>query len=83
MRHKALPAPAIASVMGFIPSKPLGAAPKPHYGRKALPGQYVRSYKRDVALGAGRVSKGARRRYERDRGTEGNLDYSGVINARR
>ena len=83
-RRKKLPARAVADGMGFAPMRNAPGQPGPSYGRKACIGQYVRPYKRGGALPtAGRISKGARARHERDRGTEGLLDFSGVINAHR
>ena len=79
-KRKALTAPEVAYLMGFEPS----ADKDVHYGRKALVGQYTKRYTRAGHLPAtGRISKGAQRRYDRDNGTEGVLDYSAVINARR
>lgn len=77
-----LPANVIAEVMNLIPAA-IPGQPERHYGRKALPGQYTRSYMRAGHLTPGRVSKGCRKRYDRDHGTEGKLDLSESINARR
>ena len=83
MKRKKLTAPEVAYVMGLTPpaETPDGKAVK--YGRKALVGQYTTPYKRDGWLPPSRVSKGARARYDKAHGTEGTLDLSAVINARR
>ena len=83
MKRKALPATAIAYVMGFVAPRVMPGQSEPKRGIKAAVGQYVRPYVRSVESGPGRVSKGRKRRHERDNGTEGLLDYSGTINARR
>jgi len=78
------PAADIAYLMGFVPPRAMPdmlAPPRP--GRKALPGQYVKPYKRAGHLPPNRVSKGARRRYEAEHDTEGLRDFSEIINARR
>lgn len=92
-----LPAPAIADVMGLIPAA-IEGQPERRYGKKALPGQYVKPYTRlgHLPLGCkvrdgivvkhptvGRISKGMLRRYVRDHGSEGRLDMAESINARR
>lgn len=77
-----LPAFVIAEAMGLV-SAAIEGQPERHYGRKALPGQYTRSYLRAGHLTPGRVSKGCRKRYDRDHGTEARLDLSESINARR
>lgn len=82
---KQLGALAVAMELGFTaaPPRPQGEL-QPEYGIKARVGQYVRPYTRAVVLDTSRrVSKGARRRYERDNGTEGALDYSAFINSKR
>jgi len=72
-----------ADLMGFTRPPKVEGHPEPRYGRQALVGQYTRPYKREGFLPTGRISKGCRARYERDHGTEGTLDYSAAINARR
>lgn len=96
VRH--VPAPVLAERAGFTLQKPMHEHQKIHYGNKALPGQYVRSYTRHGYLpdgavvengvvvkhpAVGRVSKGALKRYLRDHGSEGKLDFAESINARR
>lgn len=87
-KHKALTASEVAYVMGLtLPTKTLeGKDIK--YGRKALVGQYAKHYIRKGFLHTtgeppGRHSKGRLARYTRDNGTEGVLDLSEVVNARR
>jgi len=83
-KHKALTASAVAYVTGFLVPTKTPDGKEIRYGRKALVGQYTRPYVRVVELPEGvRISKGHRKRYERDNGTEGRLDHSGSINARR
>ena len=78
------PAADVAYLMGFVPPRAMPDMPAPpRPGRKALPGQYVKPYKRAGHLPPGRVSKGARRRYEAEHDTEGLRDFSAIINARR
>jgi len=78
------PAADIAYLMGFVPPRAMpDLPPPPPCGRKALPGQYVKPYKRVGHLPPGRVSKGARRRYEAEHDTEGLRDFSAIVNARR
>jgi len=82
-KRKQLPATAVAYVAGFVLQRAMPGQPEPQYGIKARVGQYVRPYTRSVELGAGRVSKGRRRRHEHDHGTTGLLDYSAKLNANR
>jgi hypothetical protein len=83
MKCAAVSARITADLMGFARPPKIEGHPEPHFGRKALVGQYVRTYTRAWHVPPGRVSKGARARYERDHGTEGRLDCAAVINARR
>ena len=80
-KPKALTAPAIAYIMGFTVPIKTPDGKDICYGRKALVGQYTKPYVRAVLLEGTRISNGRRKRYEHDNGTEGRLDYSGVINA--
>jgi len=74
----------VAYLMGFTPPRQMpGQPPPPPYGRKALVGHYVKPFKAAGHLPPGRVSKGARARYERDHDREGLRDFSASINARR
>jgi len=83
-RRPKLPAATVAHLMDFTPPRALpDMPPPPPHGIKALPGQYVKPYKRVGHLPPRRVSKGARRRYEAEHDTEGLRDFSAVINARR
>lgn len=97
-KRKALTASAVAYLMGFEPPAKSPDGKLIRYGRKAMVGQYTKPYVRVGHLPAGavivddrvdkhppvgRVSKGARKRYVKNHGTEGVLDYSAVINARR
>ena len=83
-KHKALTALEVAYVMGLTPSAKTADGKDIKYGRKALIGQYVKPYTRECPLPEGeRVSKGAQARHARRYGTEGTLDLSGVINAKR
>jgi hypothetical protein len=72
-----------ADLMGIVLPAPIEGEKPPHYGRKALPGQYVKRYTREGHLTPGRVSKGCQKRYDHDHGTEGMMDYAGHINANR
>lgn len=83
LKRQPLPAPAVAYVMGFVPMRPLPNQPPPKCGITARVGQYTRPYVREGHLPPGRVSKGARARYERDHEIKGVLDYAAVINAHR
>ena len=80
---KRLAAPEVVYMMGLTPPAKTADDKDIKYGIKAMVGQYTKPYKREGFLRTGRVSKGARARYERDNGTEGVLDLSAVINARR
>jgi hypothetical protein len=97
-RRVRIPAFLIADRLGFKRQEPMTKEQKIHYGRKALLGQYVKSYMRQGHLPEGivvengavvdrnagpRVSRGALKRYNRDHGTEGKLDFAESINARR
>jgi len=83
-RRPKIPAADIAYLMGFVPPRAMPDMPAPpRPGRKALPGHYVKPYKRTGHLPPGRISKGARRRYETEHDTEGLRDFSAIINARR
>ena len=80
---KALTASAVAYLMGFEPPAKSPDGKLIRYGRKAMAGQYVKPYTREGHVPPVRFSKGARKRYERNHGTEGVLDYSAAINAKR
>lgn len=82
-KHKKLAAPEVAYMMGLTPAAQTAEGKDIKYGIKALVGQYTKPYKRDGWLPPGKVSKGARKRHEKEHGTEGVLDLSEVINARR
>jgi len=83
VKKSSMPAFVAADLMGFIRPMPIPGHPLGHSGRKALPGQYTKPYKRVVELPAGkRISKGRQARYDKDNGTEGRRDYSAVINAK-
>lgn len=83
-RGRKAPAATVAYLVGFTPPRQMpGQAPLPPYGRKALFGQYVKPYKGTGHLPPGRISKGARKRYDRDNDREGLRDFSVSINARR
>ena len=82
-KHKALSALDIAYVTGFVMPTKTTDGNDIRYGRKAIVGQYTKPYTRVVEQPEGtRISKGRRKRYIRDHGTEGRLDYAAVINAR-
>ena len=81
--RKALAAPEVAYMMGLAPPAKAPDGKDIKYGRRALVGQYTRSYKRVVASAGKRISKGAQARAERDNGTDGVLDLSAAINAKR
>ena len=71
-------------MMGLTPPAKAPDGKDIKYGRRALVGQYTRSYKRVVECPAGkRISKGAQARIARDNGTDGVLDLSAAINSRR
>jgi hypothetical protein len=83
-RRRNQPSTTAASLMGFLPPRQMPGHPEPpKYGTKALVGQFVKRYTRAGHLPPGRVSKGARKRYDHEHGTEGRQDFSEVINARR
>ena len=83
VQNKRLTAPQVAYMMGLIPPSKTADGKDIRYGCKASVGQYTKPYTREGYLPPGRVSKGARKRYERDKGSAGTLDLSAVINARR
>ena len=83
MKRRKVPALIFADLMGVALPAPIEGEKTPHYGRKALAGQYVKGYTREGHLTPGRVSKGCRKRYDRDHGTEGMLDCAEYINANR
>ena len=82
-RRKTLTASAVVYLMGFEPPAKSPDGKLIRYGRKAMVGQYAKPYAREGHVPPGRVSKGARKRYEKNHGTEGVLDYSAAINAKR
>lgn len=83
-KHKALTAPKVVYAMGLTPPAQMPDGKGIKYGRKALMGQYTKPYVRECPLSeTGRISKGARARHKRLHGTEGVLDLSATINAKR
>ena len=81
--RKKLAAPEVVYMMGGTPPAKTADDKDIKYGIKAIVGQYTKWYAREGHLPPGRVSKGARARYDKVHGTEGVLDLSAVINARR
>ena len=82
-KRKKLAAPEVAYMLGLTPPAKTADDKDIKYGRKAIVGQYTKPYAREGHLPTGRVSKGARARYDKAHGSEGTLDLSAVINARR
>ena len=92
-KRKALTAPQVAYMMGLTPPEQTATGKDIEYGIKARVGQYTQRYTRAPFLPepilnehghhTNRTSKGRAARYKRDNGTEGVLDLSAVINARR
>lgn len=82
-KRKALAASEVVYVMGLMPPAKTPDGRDIRYGRQAVVGQYTKPYARQGHTPPGRVSKGARARFERDEGSQGMLDLSAVINAKR
>ena len=79
-----LTAAAVVYVMGLTPPAKTPDGKDIRYGLKAIVGQFTKPYTRMVELREGRRnSKGQVARHKRNHGTEGRLDLSGVINAKR
>jgi hypothetical protein len=85
-KRRAYPAAFVVDMEGgFVKhTAPDPTQPQPHYGRKALVGQYTKRVVLVAPLDESRrISKGARARAERDHGTEVVRDFSESINSRR
>lgn len=83
-KRKKLPASSVVYMMGLIPPSKTPDGKEIRYGLKAIHGQYVHNYTRTVPLSENRRnSKGRLARHKKGHGTEGRLDLSEAINARR
>ena len=92
-KRNALTAPQVAYMLNLTPPAKTATGNDIEYGIKARVGQYTVRYVRQGFLPepilnehghrTNRTSKGRAARYKRDNGTEGVLDLSAVINARR
>mgnify|MGYP001603137946 CR=1 FL=1 len=82
-KTKKLAAPEVVYMMGLTPPAQTPDGKDIKYGRQAVVGQYTKPYTREGHTPPGRVSKGAQARYDKAHGSEGTLDLSAVINARR
>ena len=84
VKRRKLTAAAVVYAMGLAPPAKTPDGKDIRYGLKAIVGQYVKPYTRTVELREGRRnSKGQVARHKQNHGTEGRLDLSEVINARR